>query len=147
MKQTHIAIMRKSWNLTSKILTGEKTIESRWYMNKYRPWGCIEAGDNVYFKDSGELVKLKAKVEKVLQFDNLTPIKVRKILNKYGKADGMKSKKEINNYFQMFKNKKYCLLIFLRKPESIEPFEIDKAGFGSMAAWITVEDVEKIKKR
>lgn len=27
----HVAIMKKSWGLTRKILSGEKTIESRWY--------------------------------------------------------------------------------------------------------------------
>jgi hypothetical protein len=147
MKRVHVAIMRKSWNLTSKIFLGEKTIESRWYMNRYKPWGCIENGDDIYFKDSGELVKLKAKVEKVMQFESLTPFKVKQILNKYGKADGMKNKEEIDSYFQMFKDKKYCLLIFLSKPEQIEPFEINKTGFGSMAAWITIEDIEKIKRR
>lgn len=139
--------MRKSWKLTSKILLGEKTVESRWYMNKYKPWGCIEKGDNIYFKDSGELVKFKTKVKKVMQFENLTHLKVKKILDKYGKADGMKNTEEISSFFQMFKDKKYCLLIFLGKPEQIEPFEINKAGFGDMAAWITVEDIEKIKRR
>lgn len=27
----HVAIMRKSWGLTDKILSGQKKIESRWY--------------------------------------------------------------------------------------------------------------------
>jgi len=29
----HIAIMKKSWRLTEKILAGEKTLETRWYKN------------------------------------------------------------------------------------------------------------------
>jgi len=43
MGRVHVAIMRKGWGLTGKILTGEKTIESRWYMNRYRPWGAMAA--------------------------------------------------------------------------------------------------------
>jgi len=46
----HIAIMRKSWGLAEKILTGEKTIESRWYETRRAPWGKIKKGDIVYLK-------------------------------------------------------------------------------------------------
>ena len=146
MRKIHIAIMRKSWGLTQKILSGEKTIESRWYMNRYKPWSDIKQGDIVYFKDSGDPVKIRATVNRVIQFEGLTPQKVKEILNQYAKADGLGvNKKDINSYFELFKNKKYCLLIFLKDPEEVKPFEIDKSGFGSMAAWITVDNLDRIK--
>lgn len=145
MNKTHVAIMRKSWGLTDKILTGEKKIESRWYQNRYRPWNNIENNDIIYFKDSGSPVKLSAKVDHVLQFDNLTPKKVSEILNCYGKDDGI-SRDKVSDYYKIFKDKKYCMLIFLKDVKSIDPFEIDKTGFGSMSAWITIDDIEKIKK-
>jgi len=141
----HVAIMRKSWGLTSKILTGEKKIESRWYKTKYAPWGRIKSGEIVYFKDSGEPITVKTEVEKVIQFSDLTPKKVKQILDKYGKADGL-GIDEIPKFFEMFKDKKYCVLIFLKTPQKIEPFEIDKAGFGAMSSWLVAEDVNKIKK-
>lgn len=147
MRRTHIAIMRKSWGLTRKILTGEKTIESRWYKNKYKPWDQIDAGDTVYFKDSGEPITIKAIVDKVRQFDSLNPDKVSKLLDRYGKPDGLGADpKNLNKYFEMFKNKRYCLIIFLKDVEEIEPFEIDKSGFGAMASWLIVDDIEKIKR-
>lgn len=146
MGKVHIAIMRKSWGLTKKILSGEKTIESRWYMNRYKPWGDISPGDIVYFKDSGEPIKIQATVEKVIRLEHLTPQKVRKILNKYARADGLGvDEKDIDSYFKLFKNKKYCLLVFLKDPKEIEPFEINKSGFGAMAAWITIDDINKIR--
>jgi len=141
----HIAIMKKSWKLTKKILTGEKKIESRWYMSRCQPWNRIKTDDTVYFKDSGEPVTIKASVEKVLQFSDLNRIKVKEILKKYGKDDGI----EIENtkeFYQMFKDKKYCILIFLKNSKKIKPFEINKSGFGIMTAWISVDDVNKIKK-
>jgi ASC-1-like (ASCH) protein len=145
MRKIHIAIMRKSWGLTKKILTGEKTVESRWYMNRYKPWGNINRGDTIYFKDSGDPVSIKATVDKVMQFENLTPAKVKKILHKYAVADGLGvNKRDINSYFELFKNKKYCLLIFLKDPKKIKPFKIDKSGFGAMAAWITVNDLNEV---
>jgi len=141
----HIAIMRKSWELTDKILSGKKKIESRWYKFKRQPWDKIKTGETIYFKNSGEPVKLKAEVEKVIQFSDLTPKKVRKILEKYGKADGIE-KSKMPEFFERFKNKKYCMLIFLKNPTEIKPFEIDKTGFGAMAAWISIQNVKKIKK-
>ncbi len=106
MKKIHIAIMRKSWGLTQKILSGEKTIESRWYMNRYKPWGNINPGDTVYFKDSGEPVTIETTVDNVIQFDNLTPQKVKEILDKYAQADGLGvDKDKIDSYYQLFRNK------------------------------------------
>lgn len=140
----HVAIMNKSWGLTQKILSGQKKIESRWYKSKYSPWGKIHKGDVVYFKDSGEPVSIKAEVEKVISFSDLTPEKVRQILDKYGNDDGLESDK-IKEFFELFKNKKYCLLIFLTNPQKIEPFEINKTGFGTMSAWLTVGNINTIK--
>lgn len=141
----HLAIMKKSWGLTDKILNGQKKIESRWYSVKYKPWDSIKQGETVYFKDSGEPIRIKAKVKKVIQFTDLTPKKVKEILDKYGKDDGIEEEK-IPEFFEKFKDKRYCMLIFLKNPQEIKPFEIDKTGFGAMSAWITVDNISKIKK-
>jgi ASC-1-like (ASCH) protein len=141
----HLAIMKKSWGLLEKILKGQKKIESRWYSLKCQPWNNIKTGETVYFKDSGEPVSLKVSVAKVLSFENLTSKKVKAILAKYGQADGL-DKKEIPEFYKRFKDKKYCLLIFLKDPQKIKPFNINKAGFGMMAAWLTVNNISQIKK-
>ncbi len=140
----HLAIMRKSWGLLPKILTGEKTIESRWYKNKYSPWDKINKRDIVYFKNSGESVTVKTEVFDILQYAGLKPERVREILQEYGAKIGL-GVNEIDKYYEMFKEKNYCLLVFLKNPEKIEPFEIDKSGFGVMSAWITVDDISRIK--
>lgn len=140
----HVAIMKKSWGLTQKIISGQKRVESRWYKSKCSPWGKIGEGDVVYFKDSGKPVSIKTEVEKVISFSDLTPKKVSEILDEYGKDDGIE-KDKIKEFFELFKNKNYCLLIFLKNPENIEPFEIDKTGFGMMSAWLSVENIDRIK--
>lgn len=109
----HLAIMRKSWGLMDKILNGQKKIESRWYSVKYRPWDAIKKGEMVYFKDSGEPVRIKAEVSKVMQFVDLTPRRVKKILDEYGRGDGIEEEK-IPEFFERFKDKRYCILIFLK---------------------------------
>ncbi|RJQ18213.1 hypothetical protein C4573_00640 [Candidatus Woesearchaeota archaeon] len=139
----HVAIMKKSWKLTEKILSGKKKIESRWYSSKIAPWDNIHAGDVVYFKDSGDPVTIRAEVEKVLQF-SLNRDKVKEILMQYGHADGI-AIQDIQKSYEKLKKKKYCILVFLRNPFKITPFNIDKTGFGNMAAWIAVEDINSIK--
>lgn len=141
----HVAIMRKSWALLEKIARGEKTIESRWYQSKYAPWDRIQAGEIVYFKNSGEPVTLKTTVSRVLQFADLNPGKVAKLLRQYGKDDGI-SPDQIPFFFERFQNKKYCILIFLDRPQTIKPFSITKKGFGSMASWLCVPTVGTIKQ-
>lgn len=138
----HLAIMKKSWKLTQKILSGEKKIESRWYISRRAPWGKIKEGEIIYFKDSGEPVTMKAEVEKILQFSDLMSEKVRKILDKYGKEIGIEDTTEA---IERYKNKRYCMLIFLRNPRKVEPFRISKKGFGMMCAWISVDRISDIK--
>lgn len=136
MKMTHIAIMKKQWGMIPKILAGEKTIESRWYKTKRPPWNKIKKGEIVYFKNSGEPVTTRATVAKIFQFSDLTPKKVREILEKFGQEDGI-AKEKISFYTKLFADKKYCLLIFLEKPKMVKPFQVSKKGFGAMAAWLT----------
>jgi len=140
----HIAILKKSWKLSQKILSGQKKIESRWYKIKCAPWDRIKSGEVIYFKDSGGPVNFKAEVDKVIQFSDLTPAKVKEILYQYGQADGL-SLDKIPEFFERVKNKKYCILIFLKNPQKIEPFDINKSGFGIMSAWISVDKISRIK--
>lgn len=142
----HVAIMKKSWGLTERILTGKKTIESRWYSIRCKPWDAVKPGDLVFFKDSGEPVTLRAGVRKVLQFSDLNPKRVKDLLSTYGGDDGI-DPLELPAYFQRFKNKKYCILIFLKNPRAVHPFEINKKGFGAMAAWLIVNNISLIRRR
>jgi len=141
----HIAIMKKEWGFLEKILTGQKTIESRWYKNKYKPWDAIKKGDAVYFKNSGEPVLIKTQVKKIMQFSDLSPKKGKEILNAYGKDIGIE-KNDIAEFSRKFRDKKYGILIFLAKAQKIKPFQIDKKGFGAMASWITVNNIHEIQQ-
>ena len=142
----HVAIMDKKKKLLEKIVSGEKTIESRWYVNRISPWNKIKKGDMVWFKNSGERVTLKAKVSKVLQFDTLTPSKILKILKTYGKEIGFR-KDQHNNWAENSSNKHYCILAFLSSPKLVKPFEINKDGFGLSTAWISIGNINSIRKQ
>ena len=135
--------MNSKLALIPDILSKKKKIESRWYVTKRTPWNKIAEGDTVYFKDSGKKVTARAEVERVLQYE-LTPIIIEEIIGGYGNEGGINLKnKDSKNEF--YATKKYCVLVFLKNPCNIEPFDINKKGFGSGCAWITTEKIEGIK--
>ena len=140
----HVAILSKRWNLLDKIIAGEKTVESRWYKFRRAPWNKIVVGDVVYFKETAKLISAKAVVDKVLQFSDLNAVKIKEILDNYAVEIGIPFDK-ISSFAEGVKGKKYCILVFLKNVEKIQPFEINKRGFGLMSAWLCVEDIEKIK--
>ena len=145
LSMDHVAIMKKSWHLLPKILSGEKTIESRWYMHRCEAWGKVSAGDTVFFKNSGEPVTVHARVKKVLQFEHLAPAKVRSILEKYGGRGGI-GNESFGSIWSWAKRKTYCVLVFLEHPSAVQPFRINKMGFGSAAAWLCVGRIASVKR-
>jgi predicted transcriptional regulator len=140
----HIAIMKKSWHLIQKILTGEKTIETRWYISKKAPWDKVKKGDTIYFKDTGDPVIGRAEVSNVVQIDNLYAEKIDKIIEEIWREDVVDAEK-IQYLKEYAKGKKYCILIYLKNPKSVTPFYIDKTGYGAQAAWICIDNINKIK--
>lgn len=123
----HVAIMKKSLGFLPKIVSGEKTIETRFYNSKRTPWNKIQAGDRVFFKNTGESVTVTATVSKVL----------------FNPKDLIAYQPE--TCLTTFPSKKYAILIFLKDIKQIKPFAITKKGFGAMASWITVPDIVKIR--
>lgn len=140
----HVAILKPSLKLLDKILSGEKTIESRWYMNRIDPIDKIKAGDVIYFKNAGKPVTAMAEVSDIQQYCSFNNEFVRGLIKEYGNRIGLNGRKK--EFFEQVKNKKYCMLAFLENVRTIEPFNINKKGYGVSCAWICVDNVDKIKK-
>ena len=137
----HLAILAKKRHLLAKILSGEKTIESRWYQSRRAPYQSIVAGDTVYFKESGDPVIAKAIASHAMFFDELDDAKIRHILRTYGDKICMSE-----SWAPSLAGKRYCALIVLKDVQKIEPFEVNKRGFGNMSAWISVPTIDSIRK-
>lgn len=140
----HIAILTKKLHFDQKILAGEKTIESRWYVNRIAPWDRIKAGETLYFKNCGEPVTLKATVAKVMQFEGLDEAKVRDLLKKYGKQICIT---DPEGWIPELIKKNYCILIWLKDAIAVKPFYINKSGFGISSAWLTVKRVSLLMNK
>lgn len=139
----HIAIMNKKWDLIPKILNGRKTIESRWYKSRAAPWDRVQVGDTIYFKNSGEPITVAARVSQVLQFKNLTEETVAQIVAEHGRGMAL-AQVDVQEWVY---GKNYCILMYLEDPREVVPaFDIDKTGYGSATAWLTVWDINRVKK-
>ncbi len=66
----HIAIFRQPFY--DFVLSGQKTIESRWSMRKIAPYNKIKVGDTILIKKTGDKILAKAEVSEV-KFFELTP--------------------------------------------------------------------------
>ena len=88
----------------------------------------------------------KAEVEKVLQYENYSEEQLKNIIFKHGGKEGICFINPLPEVYEWAKNKKYSILIFLKNAKKIEPFQIDKKGYGNACAWICVEDIDLLKK-
>ena len=131
----HIAIMNPKLGSIKKILSRQKTIESRWSKYRIAPYGKIKAGDAVCFKYSGQLVTALATVSKVLQFENLNAEIFKHIVDNFGLHICLNN----THYDSWYQSKNYVTLIFLKNPKKVTPFQIDKTGFGSGCAWMCIK--------
>jgi len=147
----HLAILRKSNikkgdNLLGEILSGKKTIESRWYVHKSVPWGKVKPGETIYFKESGYPVSARGKISNVLFFENLGPDLIKEIIIKYGhKIAPSFAQEALFEWGRGLVKKRYCIIIFLTDVVPIKPFKINKKGFGMSSAWIVTPKIEELR--
>lgn len=114
-----------------KILAGRKSIESRFTVTRRAPYGCVAARDKIFLKLSSGPVCASAFVKRVLEFENLSPGKIKRIKSKYnnlilGGEDYWADKRE----------SKYGVLVWLEGVERIEPVLIEKKDW---RAWVVLE--------
>lgn len=139
----HVAIMNPK-GLIDKILSGQKTIESRWYMARFAPWDRIKERDRVFFKASGGKVSAVARVSRVLQF-GITPARLREVLDEHGAAVAFSS--PLDEVYSWALKRRYGILVFLEHPKALKPFTIDKTGYGNACAWMCVGDIGRVRTR
>ncbi len=102
----HLAIFKgDSANL---ILSGKKTIESRFSNKKNAPFQAISTGDLVYIKPSGKEIIGEFRVKKVLFMDGLEKEDIVDLKKRYGEKIAMDEA-----WWEKKADSKYATLIFI----------------------------------
>ncbi|MBI2039860.1 ASCH domain-containing protein [Candidatus Microgenomates bacterium] len=102
----HLAIFKGEGG--SLILSGKKTIESRFSKRRDPPFGQISARDLVYIKPSGGDIIGQFRVKKVIFYDGLDLGDIREIRGKYGKRLAVDE-----TYWKKKADSRYGTLIFI----------------------------------
>lgn len=115
------------------ILSGKKTIETRFSKAKIAPFGQVAVGDLVYMKPPGEEIIGQFRVKKVFCYKGFDLSDLSSLSNLY--------KKEIaaeEEYWEKKKDSKFATLIFIGESERFitSPIRIKKSD---MRGWVVLE--------
>ncbi len=127
----HLAIFKNQGG--ELILSGQKTVESRFSQAKIAPYGVISSGDLVYIKPSGGEIVGQFRVKKTIFFEGLTPLDVREIRVKYEKDIAMD-----DDYWQKKENSRVASLIFIGESSRFltAPVKIPKKD---LRGWVVLD--------
>ncbi len=133
--RTHLAIFTGS--SLAQILSGKKTIETRFSQHRIVPFGQVNTGDTVYIKPAGGEIVGQFKVKKVIFYDGLEAEDLQLINKTYGKQIVVGSVVEREQFFASKAKSKFGSLIFIDKVERFitSPVKVPKKD---LRGWVVL---------
>jgi len=126
----HLAIFVGS--AIDDILSGKKTIESRFSLGRVLPYGQVSKDDVILLKKSGGEVFGQVIVDNVLYYDNLTKESIKILRKEYDR--GLCTS---DDYWFSKSKSRFGTLIFLKNPERfLSPIKIHKTD---RRPWVILE--------
>ena len=135
----HLAVLTPGW--IELILTGDKTIESRFTKRRSAPFGKVNAGDVVFMKESGGLVKGAFRVGKVDTIEKLT-YELRIAIDASFREQ-IFGTPYFTEHWDQWKASNHATLIHIAEPVAFkEPFAFPKRD---RRAWVVLDDISDVK--
>jgi hypothetical protein len=137
----HVVYVDTKARELEKLLAGEKTMIVRGGMGRKLPYGRVQPGDRLYFiqNNAESMVPASALADKVVNSEKLTEEQSVKLLET--------NQRKLNltpEQFKRWAGKRYLVLIEVEDIQSVEPFAIDRSGYGNMDDWLPVETIENV---
>lgn len=110
------------------ILSGKKTIETRFSKNRIAPFGEVGIGDIVYMKLPGKEIIGQFRVKKVFNYEGLELVDVDKIFSDFSAQVSVGDTLEDAKYHQEKRKSSFGTLIFIGESERFitSPIRIKK---------------------
>lgn len=128
----HIAIMREPY--LTRVLAGEKTIESRFLRVRSVPYDRVSVGDAIGLKRVGGPIVAVAPVTAVRQYDDLTPERIAALVAQFGTDLRLDP-----DFIAHIRDRRYAVLIWLgtlrRLPTPVYYVKRDRRG------WVTLDHI------
>jgi hypothetical protein len=138
----HVVYLDAAANELGNLLSREKTMIIRGAAGRKLPHGRVDLGDTLYFINNNAegLIRAKANVDSVLNSEKLSPAESEALVKAH--QDKLQlTKKQTDRWA----GKRYLVLVEVRSVEEIEPFGIDKSGYGNMDDWLPVGEIGKVR--
>lgn len=111
----HLAIMNKF--AVEAVLSGHKTVETRFSKHRICPFGQVSVGDLVFMKLPGGDVIGQFRVKKVISYEGLATADLDEIFSKFGDQISMGDQKEDEKYRLEKVGSRFGTLIFISESE------------------------------
>lgn len=121
--------------MIDKILSGEKTLESRWMQQRKAPWNRIAIGDKIFFAEKG-YIRAQAHVKNTIQKEIASDKERREFLKRYASRLGVTT----DIFYPNISQSRYVILIELEDIQPTAPRTFSKEGFGPRATWLVFRD-------
>ena len=138
----HIVYVDAKASELEKLLDGTKTTIIRGAAGRKMPYGRVNPGDVLYLINNNAegLIRAKTKVKNVFNSEKMTQEDSIQLL-----SDNQEKLQLTPHQKKRWAGKRYLVLIEVSEASEIEPFSIDKSGYGNMDDWLPVEDIRQVK--
>lgn len=138
----HIVYVDAKASELEKLLDGTKTTIIRGAAGRKMPYGRVNPGDVLYLINNNAegLIRAKAKVKNVFNSEKMTKEDSVQLV-----SDNQEKLQLTPHQKKRWAGKRYLVLIEVSEVSEIEPFSIDKSGYGNMDYWLPVENIRQVK--
>jgi len=140
----HVVYLDAKSNELENLLYNKKSMIIRGAMGRKIPYGKINIGDTLFFINNNAEGKIKAKgvVASVFNSEKMTKDESMTLVKKHQDKLKLTAKQ-----FKKWAGKRYIVLVEIRNIEKTHHFQFNRDAFkNKMDDWLTVEDIEKVKK-
>ncbi|MEM9083318.1 MAG: ASCH domain-containing protein [Planctomycetota bacterium] len=130
----HLAVLKPRY--IRSLLDGDKTLESRFSVNRIPPYEKVRVGDTIYFKQSGGPVCVMAEAGRVELHDKLEVEDIKRLISKHRKAIACD-----DDHWKRKAKAKYATLVWLtdvRPIDDVTPVPDIPKLFGR--AWLVLDN-------
>jgi hypothetical protein len=138
----HVVYVDAKAKEMEKLVDGSKTMIIRGAAGRKLPYGRVDPGDILYFINNNAegVVKARAAVKSVFNSEKMS--KEESI----GLVEQNQDKLQLTNQQgKRWAGKRYLVLIEVEDVVEIDPFPIDRSGYGNMDDWLPVGNIASVK--
>ncbi len=138
----HVVYLDAKAKELENLLSGKKTMVIRGAAGRKLPYGRVRTGDILFFINNNAegVVRAQAVVKSVINSEPLCADESKKLIDSHQECLQL-----TDSQLKRWSGKRYLVLIEVENVQLLEPFPIDKSGYGNMDDWLPVENINQVR--